>query len=199
MAVARILVSPPVQQLVYMEQDPPAVVSRPVNPIQQQTSESQARKVVEKPVKPEQAVEKSAAPDKITPPVVADSADGRFLLIQQNWKKINEQIRKINPGTQGLVNSSKLQAIKDGILILAFASDMVKEKMDTSANLETVRSAIQQTIALDIPVRCVVSSKTAAVKVEYAAGQKSLVNSAINELGGKVVDVKDAGEATIKE
>ncbi len=191
MAVARILVQQPVQQIVYAEPEPVVATTKPVRTVPQAKVDTPNFAPTDMPVKAAVAEQPVRAEGK------TESPDGQFLLIQQNWRKIAEGIGKLNKGTQALVNSCRLQSIKDGCLVLVFASEILKSKMDSSANLETVRTAIQQATGLDIPVRCVVGgAKSSTGKVEYTPGQKSLVNTAIHELGGKVVDVTEQSDKT---
>jgi DNA polymerase III subunit gamma/tau len=173
--------------------EPPAVKSveeksagKPVqvNPSPASTHEPQAGKSVE--------VKSNVIP---TPPPGQENPSPDVAAIQQNWRKVIDVIRKLNPGTQGLVNSSRLTGIKDGCLILGFASDILKTKMESNDHLEVTRRAVQQVTGVNMPIRCVViDSKSTSAPDERGMAGSSLVNSAINELGGQILDVKEIGK-----
>ncbi len=116
-------------------------------------------------------------------------------LIQQNWRKIIETVRKLSPGTQALVNSCHFNGIKDGCVRLVFASDLIKTKMESNDHLDITSKAIQQVTGLSMSIRCEVTSvSTADISQDKQAGQESLVGSALRELGGQVVNVQDVNE-----
>jgi DNA polymerase III subunit gamma/tau len=121
-----------------------------------------------------------------------ENSSSNVASIQQNWRKVIDVIRKLNPGTQGLVNSSRLTGIKDGCLILGFASEILKTKMESNDHLEITRRAVQQVTGVNMPIRCVViDSKSTSAPDEHGMAVNSLVNSAINEMGGQILDVKE--------
>ncbi len=116
-------------------------------------------------------------------------------LIQQNWRKIIETVRRLSPGTQALVNSCHFNGIKDGCVRLAFASDLIKTKMESNDHLDITSKAIQQVTGLSMPIRCeVTSARIADISLDNQANQETLVGSALRELGGQVVDVQDVNE-----
>ncbi len=121
-------------------------------------------------------------------------------LIQQNWRKIIETVRKLSPGTQALVNSCHFNGIKDGCIRLAFASDLIKTKMELNDHLEITRKAVEQVTGLSMPIRCeVTDTRPVDTANDSQVNQESLVGSALRELGGQVVDVKEVNEDNKKE
>lgn len=144
--------------------------------------------VVSKPQAVESTVEK--APDQ--PP-----ADGNeFTSIANNWRKIGETVRKINPATQALLNSCKPASLKDGVLVIAFAIDLLKAKMESSDHMENTRRAIRSVTGYDFPIRCSVSSiKLTEGKDKNTPQSDGMVSAALNELGGQVVDVQDVNDS----
>jgi DNA polymerase-3 subunit gamma/tau len=145
--------------------------------------------VAEKPNPDDQSIKEELP----TPPPAPGGSD--FLTIQQNWKKIIETVRKVSPGTQALVNSCHFNGIKDGCIRLAFASDLLKSKMESNDHLEITRKVIQQVTGLSFPIRCeVVNARPADVPNQVSANQDTLVGSALRELGGQVVDVQDLND-----
>jgi len=121
----------------------------------------------------------------------AEKSSG-FANIQQNWRKVQEAVRKMSPGTQALLNSCHLQGIQDGVLVLSFASDLLKTKMESNSHLDYTRKAIQQITGSEVQVRCMVlANRPVSTTISDVDESESLVRSALRDLGGKVVDVKD--------
>lgn len=121
----------------------------------------------------------------------AEKSSG-FANIQQNWRKVQEAVRKMSPGTQALLNSCHLQGIQDGVLVLSFASDLLKTKMESNSHLDYTRKAIQQITGSEVQVRCtVLANRPVSTTISDLDESESLVRSALRDLGGKVVDVKD--------
>lgn len=113
-----------------------------------------------------------------------------FDRVQQNWKKIAETIRKYSPATQGLTNSARLTGIQDGCLTLGFASDILKNKMESNDHREITRRAIREVTGVDLPIRCeVIGEKSTTPR--KGTTTDSLVNSVMNEFGGQIKEIKE--------
>jgi DNA polymerase III subunit gamma/tau len=107
--------------------------------------------------------------------------------ILENWPRIRAALKKEKSQSEALLNSCKPMAIKDGSLILAFASDVLKSKMENGENLELTRRAIEQVLGSGINILCVVNSNksnTPSHNLEVEGG--SMVGTALN-LGGEIV------------
>ncbi len=61
-------------------------------------------------------------------------------------------MKKTRPATQALLNSVKTVTYKDQVLVLSFASEVVRSKMDTADNLDITRQAIRQILQVDMPI-----------------------------------------------
>jgi DNA polymerase-3 subunit gamma/tau len=59
-------------------------------------------------------------------------------LLEDNWKQILALTRQHSPNTYGLLNSCKTRHLKDQILTLGFASDVLKFQMEKSSNLSSI-------------------------------------------------------------
>ena len=64
----------------------------------------------------------------------ARAEDLSLSLIRDNWDKIRQEVRVKSPATEALLNSCKSIGVKNGELVLGFASEFVKSKMDTNEN-----------------------------------------------------------------
>ena len=107
--------------------------------------------------------------------------------LRQKWPAIRKQIKTQRPQTEALLNSCRSVNIKDGILVLGFASDVVMSKMETPENLELTGSIIAQITGRDIRIRCEVVSKSGnSAPSEMNIEDDGMVNTALN-LGGQIV------------
>jgi DNA polymerase-3 subunit gamma/tau len=107
--------------------------------------------------------------------------------INQNWAKICAAAKNRRPQTVGLLNSVKNFSLKDGTLVLGFATEVVRSKMDGD-NLEVTRQAVLQVLGVDIPVSSTVAnSKTRMLPADLGVDADGMVGTALN-LGAKIVD-----------
>ena len=107
--------------------------------------------------------------------------------LRKKWPAIRKQIKSQRPQTEALLNSCRSVNIKDGVLVLGFASDVVKSKMETPDNLELTGSIITQITGRNIRIRCEVVSKSGnTAPSEMNIEDDGMVNTALN-LGGQIV------------
>ncbi len=107
--------------------------------------------------------------------------------LRENWEEIRRQVRNERPQTEGLLNSCKSIAIKNDQIVLGFASDVVKSKMDTKENMALVGSIVSRVLGIEVSIRCVVVDK----KLNGAAADTTvegdgMVNAALG-LGGHII------------
>lgn len=121
----------------------------------------------------------SASTADQTKPVVG------FQKIHQNWKGVRAAVKEKSKSTEALLNSCKLIIDRNGVLVLGYATEVLKTKMDTPENLEITRQAIAQVTGIEMPVLCeVVSSKANAAPPDLDGD--GMVGTALN-LGGQIV------------
>ena len=107
--------------------------------------------------------------------------------LRKKWPAIRKQIKTQRPQTEALLNSCRSVNIKDGVLVLGFASDVVKSKMETPENLELTGSIITQITGKGIRIRCEVVSKSGnTAPTDMNIEDDGMVNTALN-LGGQIV------------
>jgi DNA polymerase-3 subunit gamma/tau len=110
-----------------------------------------------------------------------------FPQILENWNRIRAVVKKAKPQSEALLNSCKPIAIKEGSLLLSFASDVLKAKMENGDNLELAGQAIEQVFGSRINILCVVgSSKSNQPSQNLEVEGGSMVSTALN-LGGEIV------------
>ncbi len=107
--------------------------------------------------------------------------------VQQQWPRVRAEVKKKRPQTVGLLNSCKPVAIKDGVLLLAFQGEVVKQKMEMPENLELTREVIRQVLGVDFPIRCIVmTNKTGQLPADLDVEGDGMVGTALN-LGAEIV------------
>jgi DNA polymerase-3 subunit gamma/tau len=109
--------------------------------------------------------------------------------LTDNWKKILDMVRQKNPNTYGLLNSSKSRRLKNGILFLGFASDILKHKMEKDENIEIVQDALVQVLEEQITIRCQTSTSMRS-ELPPNVDNDGMVATALNDLGGEIVDIQ---------
>jgi DNA polymerase-3 subunit gamma/tau len=117
----------------------------------------------------------------------ADAAGTRQLT--ENWRSILGTVRQQNPNTYGLLNSCRAKNIRNGALVLDFASDLLKSKMEKEENIQVVQNALKQVLGDEFAVRC---RTRASMRTQIPPNVDSdgMVATAINDLGGEIVDIQ---------
>jgi DNA polymerase-3 subunit gamma/tau len=136
---------------------------------------------------PSPEVESKLAPeeaDAALPP--ADPQAERAL--DERWKQILALTRQESPNTYGLLNSCKARQLKDGVLTLGFASDVLKFQMEKSTNLELVSKVLKQVFEQEITIHCVTLTGKRTTPPP-GVDSDGMVASALRDLGGEIVDV----------
>lgn len=124
----------------------------------------------------------------VTPAIQPDSQQPvSFEQIMENWSRIRAEVRKAKPQSEALLNSCKPMSIKDGSLVLSFASEMLRAKMENTENMELTSQVIEQVLGRRINITCTVGSHKSGQSSrnpEIEGG--SMVSTALN-LGGEIV------------
>ncbi|MDI6768518.1 MAG: DNA polymerase III subunit gamma/tau [Anaerolineales bacterium] len=118
------------------------------------------------------------------------SATGAVSLDQvaKAWRQVRGTIRAQNPALEALLNSCKLLEIKEGTLMLGFASDLLRSKMDTPEQLDATRRVIAEVLGVNLTVRCRVSNAKQSTPPDVK--QDGMVAAAL-KAGGEIVDIQD--------
>jgi hypothetical protein len=98
-------------------------------------------------------------------------------------------VRERNPNTYGLLNSCKLRHLKKDVLILGFASELLKNQMIKKENLEIVEGVLAQVMGREIAVRCVISNARGTT-IPEEVDNDGMVAAALRDLGGEIVDIQ---------
>ncbi len=124
-----------------------------------------------------------------TEAAAAPNAESSIMLAQviKAWKQIKDSLRA-HPSLVALLNSSRLLEIKDGVLVLGFASDVLRSKMEVPEQMELTRKAIAAVVGTDLKLRCVISNAKQSVPSDVKAD--GMVAAALKK-GGEIVDIQE--------
>jgi len=109
--------------------------------------------------------------------------------LKECWQQVLQQVRAQNPNLYGLLNSCKARYIRGNVLYLAFASEIVMNKIAKRENLEIVERVISQNLGSAIRVRCTVSAARHNT-IPPEVDSNGMVATAVRDLGGEIVDIQ---------
>jgi DNA polymerase-3 subunit gamma/tau len=151
----------------------------PPNPSSAPTS-SPSKSGVEKPLSSDLSFKESESPG--------------FQSVRTHWREILQATRQFDPRTQALLNSSTPLGMDEGVLILGFRSDLLREKMEKDHNLSNVKRAAQQVLGHQVSLRCVLlGAWRSEGKVDDQPPpmeEGGMVATAVRDFGAHVVDVE---------
>jgi DNA polymerase-3 subunit gamma/tau len=107
--------------------------------------------------------------------------------VTKAWKQVSHIVKAKDTNVSALLNSGKPIEIRDGILLLAFASDILQEKFNRPESLDLTRKAIQEALGVDLPVQAVI---TGGKNTLPAHVKPDGMVAAANQLGGEIVDIQ---------
>jgi DNA polymerase-3 subunit gamma/tau len=115
---------------------------------------------------------------------VRPAVEGDLERIKASWKDIRQAARKISPETGALLNSCRSVSGHKGRLVLSFATDFVRSKMENGKNAENAREAVRQVTGVDIDIDCRVAGQEES---DFPEGidRDGMVGTALS-LGGKI-------------
>jgi DNA polymerase III subunit gamma/tau len=120
---------------------------------------------------------------KIPPP----ESSTTFAQVNKSWKQVKESLHS-HPSLVALLNSSHLLEIKDGALLIGFASDVLLKKMEAPEQLELTRKAIAEIAGVNLQLQCVISNAKQTTPTDVKAD--GMVAAALKK-GGEIVDIQE--------
>ena len=106
--------------------------------------------------------------------------------VNKAWKNVSHLVKAKDTSLAALLNSGKLLEIREGVLILAFASEILQEKFNRPDNLDLTRKALHEALGVDLVVQGVVVGTKNTLPAHVKPD--GMVASA-NQLGGEIVDI----------
>jgi len=127
-------------------------------------------------------------------PPFKGSQNPNFHGVKKHWREILQATRQFDAHTQALLNSSTPLGMDEGVLILGFRSDLLRDKMEKDHNISNVKRAAQQVLGYQITLRCVLlGAWRSEDKVDDhppPMEDGGMVATALRDLGAQVVDVE---------
>jgi len=148
-----------------------------------------APRAVSKPAPAHQPEQHSQAPASHAQ-VVAPGSTGVSVTLEQvtkAWRQVSHLVKAKDTNVAALLNSGKLLEIRDGVLILSFASDILQEKFNRPESLDLTRKAIHEALGVDLPIQAVVSGNKNALPAHV---KPDGMVAAASQLGGEIVDIQ---------
>lgn len=109
--------------------------------------------------------------------------------LNQNWPKVMRLVRKERPNLYALLNSCQSRHMHGNILILGFASDLLRNMMSKREDITLVQGIASQVMGTEIAIRCVITAaKSNDIPTEV--DDDGMVASALRDLGGEIVDIQ---------
>lgn len=110
--------------------------------------------------------------------------------LRQNLERVRALVKGRNSLTAAALNSCRTYTLRDGVLVLVYQTEVLKQKMETEDNLALLRAALKQVLGVDLPVRCVVSARGSLPEESDVGAGESMVQAA-RTLGGELVDKRE--------
>ena len=129
----------------------------------------------------------SSAPEKQAETKPAAEGSASLETVSKAWHQISAIVKKKDANVAALLNSGKLMEIKDGVLIIGFASDILQSKFNRPECLELAQAAIHEAIHVDISVQAVLAGGKGALPPNVKPD--GMVATAIQN-GGEIVDIQ---------
>ena len=107
--------------------------------------------------------------------------------VTKAWKQVANLLRTKDPNLMGLVNSSKVLEIREGVLIVSFASDILQKRFDRPEGIDLVRKTLHEVLGRDLPIQTVVAGNKNALPANVKPGG---MVAAASQLGGEIVDIQ---------
>lgn len=112
--------------------------------------------------------------------------------IQQAWTKIKALVKKHNPRTEGLLNTSKLTGVRGKTLILGFSSDTLKGMMEKEGNITLTTDILEEVLGQPMLVECIVTTHEGSrIPADLQIDKDGMVSTATRDLGGRISSAKE--------
>lgn len=139
-------------------------------------------------------------PVNVAPPSGAGQALGKldpesrltFQAVLDRWGAILDAAYELEPRCQALLNSGRPLALQEDKLVVGFASDLLREKMEKSDNRTLILRAFEGALGRPLGLRCVLTSRWQADRDSERppVEEGGMVATALRDLGAEVADVR---------
>ena len=104
------------------------------------------------------------------------------------WKQIRALIKPQSPSLDGLLNSGRLLEVKNGVLVIGYATEILRSKVDTPEQNEITCKAILDVCGFNLSVKYVVTDAKQSTPRDVKAD--GMVAAALKK-GGEIVDIQE--------
>ena len=111
--------------------------------------------------------------------------------LSAKWPAFLDHVKQHSPNTAGLLNSCRVRELRNGVLHLGFASDVLKTKMEKEENLALAQQAAAAVLGQAMEVICFVTTANQS-NLPPDVDSDGMVAAAVR-LGGEIVDSTDLG------
>lgn len=115
------------------------------------------------------------------------SAALTFESVVKAWKQVANLVKAKDTNVAALLNSSKPLEIREGVLLVAFASDILQEKFNRPESLELTRNALREVLGVNLPVQGIVTGGKNTLPPHV---KPDGMVAAASQLGGEIVDIQ---------
>jgi hypothetical protein len=109
--------------------------------------------------------------------------------LNEAWPRLLQLVRQQNGNAYGLLNSAKSRYLSGNELVLSFASDILKNKLDMPENADVVIQALGQVFEGEMRLSTQVDTARRDA-VPPGVDNDGMVAAALRDLGGEIVDVQ---------
>jgi DNA polymerase-3 subunit gamma/tau len=121
-----------------------------------------------------------------------------FKAVEAKWREVLAAIYDRDPRAQALLNSGEPLGLDHDRLVVGFASDLLREKMEKGDTLEKVSSALEQVLGQPVGVMCVLSDQWVGGEPDPGGPvveNGGMVDTAVRELGAEVSELEPGSDA----
>jgi len=184
-------------QAIELPEAPVPTTGNPQSGTRQQAKEPTARSAKGTAARPSKPAAAAQTAPQVQPessePEPEETLSGEDLSLNkrldENWKNIINMLREKNATVYALINSVRSRHLRNGVLVLGFASDVLQSQVERPANLELAQNVFSQAMGMPIQIRCrVITGKQSAPPPDVDSD--GMVAAALRDLGGEIVDMQ---------
>jgi DNA polymerase-3 subunit gamma/tau len=139
------------------------------------------------------ATPKAAPPQSVATETQSAAAPAAGMQVDnQTWTRVKEGVKARDPHVLALLNSVKTREIRGDTLLLGFASDILKERMQKPENIDMLVAVLDTVVGGKLLVECFLASGKAG-ELPPGLDSSGMVAAAVR-LGGEIVDSNDLGK-----
>jgi DNA polymerase III subunit gamma/tau len=157
-----------------------------IRPVEKPTPKPVEKPVVKIADRP--AEKPNGAPMRASESPVEESGKVSLEQVTKAWKQIRALIKPHSLSLDGLLNSCRLLEVKNRVLVIGFASEVLRLKVDTPEMKEIACKAIAEVCGEELAVKCVITNAKQATPPNVKTD--GMVAAALKH-GGEIVDTQE--------